>query len=68
VINLDKKSLKKTKKHNKKVKYAFGIKNRKEALEDIMKDEDEEKAQDSKRTKGKKEDSSSSDNESEKET
>ena len=68
VINVDKKSLKKTKKHNKKVKYAFGIKNRKEALEDIMKDEDEEKAQDSKRTKGKKEDSSSSDNESEKET
>ncbi len=28
VINVDKKSLKKTKKHNKKVKYAFGIKNR----------------------------------------
>lgn len=41
VINVDKKSLKKTKKHNKKVKYAFGIKNKKEALEDIMKEEDE---------------------------
>ncbi len=41
VINVDKKSLKKTKKHNKKVKYAFGIKNRKEALEDIMKEEDD---------------------------
>ena len=45
VINVEKKSFKKTKKHNKKVKYAFGIKNRKEALEDIMKDEDEDKAQ-----------------------
>ena len=40
LINVDKKSLKKTKKHNKKVKYAFGIKNKKEALEDIMKEED----------------------------
>ena len=45
VINVDKKPFKKTKKHNKKVKYAFGIKNKKEALEDIMKDEDEDKAQ-----------------------
>jgi hypothetical protein len=41
LINVDKKSLKKTKKQNKKVKYAFGIKNKKEALEEIMKEEDE---------------------------
>lgn len=70
-INVDKKTLKKTKKHNKKVKHAFGIKKREKGLEDIMKEEDDKTQpglQESKRMKGKKEDSSNSDNESEKET
>lgn len=79
VINVDKKARKKPKNHNKKVKYAFGIKKGKEqgGLEDIMKEGEENKQQHNeeglgmqetkKGGRGKKDDSSSSENESEKE-